>query len=40
MPYQPDVARKASKELLPVLRETAAQVERSLRRNPLPAVSL
>jgi IclR family pca regulon transcriptional regulator len=40
MPYQTDVARKASKELLPALRETAAQVEHGLHRNRLPAVSL
>ena len=40
MPYHPDVATRAVKHLLPVLRKTAAGIEASLVHNRLPAVSL
>ena len=40
MPYHLDVAVRANKSLLPVLRKTSAGIEASLVHNRLPAVSL
>ena len=40
MPYHEDVAVRAHKHLLPVLRKTAAGIENSLVHNRLPAVGL
>jgi IclR family pca regulon transcriptional regulator len=40
MPYHPDAAQKASKQLLPALRKAAAGIQSCLVRNRLPAVSL
>jgi IclR family pca regulon transcriptional regulator len=40
MPYQPDVAQKVAKTLLPALRKAATGIQSCLVRNRLPAVSL